>query len=224
MSSRLKTFISKSIAKKQVMGITGLMLCGFLVTHLAGNLLIFVGADAFNQYAHALVSNPFIYVAEAGLALIFLTHIALAVRLSYENNKARPQKYYMKRHTGRGATFASASMPYTGILALIFTVIHILNFKFGPVYDTTVDGVAMRDLYRTVIEYFQSPLHILWYVFALLAIGVHVSHGFWSAFQSLGFNHPRYTPGLQIFSKLFGVLITIGFSALPIYCYFQGGR
>ena len=219
-----KQIMTSSIVKKQVMGVTGLLLCGFLLSHLAGNCLIYVGSDAFNTYAHTLITNPLIYVAEAILALIFLSHIGLALRLTIENNKARPVSYYMKTPTGNGSTFASSTMQYTGFIILVFLVIHLINFKFGPVYNTQVDGVEMRDLYKTVVEYFQSPLNILWYVCAMLALGIHVSHGFWSAFQSIGFNHPKYNCCLKMASKVFALLVTVGYSALPIFCYFQGAK
>lgn len=218
----LRFYLSSSVMKKQVMGITGLLLCGFLLSHLAGNTLIYVGADAFNKYAHALITNPLIYIAEAGLALIFLTHIGLAIKLTIENKAARPTNYYIKQKTGRGATFASSTMPYTGMLILVFLITHLINFKFGPVYSTTVSGVEMRDLYKTVVEYFHSPLNVVWYIVCMIALGIHVSHGFWSAFQSLGVNHPKYNCLIKFASKAFAVLVTIGYSALPIFCHLQG--
>ena len=215
--------LSSSVVKKQIMGVSGLMLCGFLVSHLIGNCLIYVGPEAFNSYAHALITNPLIYVAEAILAAIFLTHIFLAIALTIENNQARPEKYFIKHRSGRGATFASSTMPYTGIIVLIFMVLHILNFKFGPIYMATYDGVEMRDLHKLMIEYFADPLHVGWYIFAMIALGIHLSHGFWSAFQSIGFNHPKYNCGLKLISKCFALFITLGFSALPIWCFLQGG-
>jgi succinate dehydrogenase / fumarate reductase, cytochrome b subunit len=203
--------------------VTGLMLCGFLVTHLAGNCLIYVGAQSFNTYAHTLITNPFIYVAEAVLALIFLSHIGMAMKLTLENKQARPDGYYMKASTGRGATFASSTMPYTGLIILAFLIWHLVAIKFGPEYTATYEGVAMRDLHRLLLEYFSEPLHVGLYVFCMVALGIHVSHGFWSAFQSLGFNHPRYNCGISIISKIFALVMTVGYSALPIWCYLQGG-
>jgi succinate dehydrogenase / fumarate reductase cytochrome b subunit len=82
----------------------------------------------------------------------------------------------------------------------------------------------MRDIYRTTVEYFQDPLHVLFYVIAVSSLGVHVSHGFWSAMQSLGLNHPKYMPKIKFTSCAFGLLVAIGFSSFPIFCYFQGGR
>ena len=213
-----------SVTKKQIMGITGLLLCGFLLTHLAGNLLIFVGPEAFNKYSHALISTKAIYIAEAILAAIFLSHIGLAIKLTMENKAARPEGYYMRKHSGRGSTFASSTMPYTGMIGFVFLVLHILGIKFGAYYEATYDGVVIRDVYRTTIELFQNPANIAFYVLAVVALGIHVSHGFWSAFQSLGFNHPKYMPKIKLVSKLFGLLVAVGFGALPIVCYFLGAK
>jgi len=223
MGSHLYTYLKTSIVKKQIMGLTGLLLCGFLISHLAGNCLIYVGPKAFNSYAHALVSNPLIYVAEAILASIFLVHIGLGITLTMQNKAARPVGYYVKTKTGRGATFASSTMPYTGIIILLFLIWHIVNFKFGTYYEVTHDGIVMRDLYRLLIEYFHNPLHVAGYIFAMLAMGIHLSHGFWSAFQSVGFNHPKYNCLIKCGAKVFAVAMTLGFSALPVFCYFKGG-
>jgi len=225
MSSKSSSSFLNSVVKKQIMGITGLLLCGFVLAHLLGNMTLFIGSDAFNKYAHALASNPLIYLAEAGLLAIFLAHIVMAIKLIIENRAARPVPYaYARKHSGRGATFASSTMPISGILTLVFLVVHIMGLKFGPVYPTEVNGVAMRDLYRTTIEYFQDPLHVLFYVIAVVSLGVHVSHGFWSAFQSLGLNHPKYMPKLKCAAWAFGLLVGGGFSALAVFCYFQGVR
>ena len=212
-----------SIGKKQVLALTGLALCGFLTAHLAGNLLIFCGPEAFNGYAHKLTGNDLIYLAEAVLAAIFLTHILLAMTLVWENRRARGQRYHLKRPTGRGATMASASMPLTGLVTLIFLVLHLLHFKFGPDYRVTHAGMEMRDFYRLLVEYFESPLNVAWYIVAQGALGVHLSHGFSSAFQSLGLNHPRHTPRLKIAGKVFAVVMAVGFSSLPLYLHLKGG-
>lgn len=214
-------YLTSSIGKKQIMALTGLGLLGFTASHLLGNILIFVGADAFNFYAHQLTSNPLIYVAEAGLAGMFLLHILLAILTRVENMRARPVNYYVKTRSGRGETLASKTMPLTGIVLLVFIILHLLNFKFGTEYATTVDGVAMRDLYKTVVEYFASPLYVAWYVFAMCTLGYHTSHGFQSAFQSWGLRHPKYTPVIDVLSLVYGVVVAFGFSAMAIYCHFQ---
>ncbi|MFZ8934819.1 MAG: succinate dehydrogenase, partial [Bacteriovoracaceae bacterium] len=121
-TTTLKRYLGSSITKKQLMAITGLSLCLFLLGHLIGNCLIYVGPEAFNTYGHTLITNPLIYVAEAGLAAMFLIHIVLAIKLTMENKAARPVNYYMKKSSGRGETFASNTMPYTGLIILIFLV------------------------------------------------------------------------------------------------------
>jgi succinate dehydrogenase / fumarate reductase cytochrome b subunit len=214
-------YLTSSIGKKQVMAVTGLGLIGFTASHLLGNLLLLAGPDAFNMYAHALTSNKLIYVAEAGLLGMFLLHIALAVFTRIDNMSARPVKYFVKTRTGRGQTMSSMTMPLTGAIIGIFVIIHLLNFKFGSQYLTTVDGTEIRDLYKTVVLYFANPLYVAWYVFAMLALGLHTKHGLQSTFQSLGINHPKYTPLIQAASMAYGVFVGFGFSALAIFCHFQ---
>jgi succinate dehydrogenase / fumarate reductase cytochrome b subunit len=224
MESKLCRYLKTSIVKKQKIAATGLLLCGFLVTHLIGNMLIFVGPEAFNTYAYRLTSTPLIYVAEVILALIFLTHLGMAIKVTIENKQARPQPYAMRKWTGEGATIASSSMPYTGLVILCFIVWHIWGLKYGAHYSTSYNGIEMRDLYRLLLEYFSVPYNVIGYIIGMLAIGLHLSHGFWSAFQSFGFNHPKYNCTLRYASIAFGIFIACGFATLPIYCYLQGGR
>lgn len=214
-------YFTSSIGRKQITAVTGLGLVGFTATHLAGNLLILVGADAFNMYAHKLTSNPLIYLAEAGLAAFFLVHIFTALALTFQNIAARGKRYYIKNRTGRGETIASKTMPFTGVIMLAFLIIHLLNFKFGAHYTTTVDGMEIRDLYKVVIEYFANPMYVAWYVFAMLALGLHTSHGVQSSLQTWGLNHPKYTPKVKAVSVLYGIVVAVGFSTLAIYSYFQ---
>ncbi|MEE3078705.1 MAG: succinate dehydrogenase cytochrome b subunit [Bdellovibrionota bacterium] len=222
--SAIAYYLRSSILKKQLMGITGLLLCGFLLTHFLGNTLLFVGSDAFNIYAHTLTSNKLIYLAEAVLGAIFLTHVGMAMKLVLENKAARgDQQYFIKTKTGRGSTFASSTMPYTGVLLFIFIVKHLLDFKFGPVYWTTVNGTEMRDIYRTVVEFFASPVNVILYIVMMFSAGVHVSHGFWSAFQSIGFNHKKYNCVLKMAAKGFAALVALGYSSFAIFCFLKGG-
>ena len=116
--SPLVIFLSSTIGKKQIVAVSGLLLCGFLVVHLLGNLLLLAGPDAFNMYAYRLTSTPLIYIAEAVLGLIFVTHLYLALSLTYQNKTARPEKYFMKTKSGKGANFFSRSMPFTGLIIL----------------------------------------------------------------------------------------------------------
>ncbi len=222
MTGAVNHYFRSSIGRKHLVAITGLLLCGFLLGHLSGNLLLLVGPDAFNLYAHKLVSlGPLLYVIEAGLGLVFFLHLYLAITLNIENARSRG-KYQLKKWTGRGTNFMSASMPYTGVVLLIFIILHLLSLKFGTVYPTQVDGVAMRDLYRTTIEYFSKPINVLWYVFSMACAGLHTAHGFASAFQSLGLNFPKYYPKIKILSYLYAMVIAGGFAFLSVWCYMKG--
>ena len=224
MSSKCKCSPLASIGQKQIMAVTGLLLCGFLVTHMLGNFTMFLSSDAFNKYSHALTSNPLIYLAEVALAMLFIGHIVMAFRVVWANKAARPIAYHSYNKSGRGGTFASSTMAYTGLIALLFLVLHILGLKFGTQYTTVIDGVEMRDIYKTTIEYFHDPLHVGGYLIAMISMGIHTSHGLWSAFQSLGLSHPKYMPKIKLLSTLFGYYVMIGFSSFPIFCYYQGGH
>ncbi len=220
-SSGICGYLCSSIGKKQLMGVTAFLLIGFLKTHLLGNFLIIFGRDAFNEYCYRLMSlGPMLIVAEIILLAIFLTHLVLAISLVWQNKAARPVKYYSKKRTGRGATFASDTMPYTGIIILIFICLHLWSFKYGSYYEYELNGIIVRDLYQTVIEYFSNPLYTAWYVIAMIAMGIHLSHGVQSAFQSVGFRHARYTPIIKKLGCILSFFLTVGFAGLSIYGYY----
>ena len=222
VTSAVNHYFRSSIGRKQLVAITGLLLCGFLVSHLIGNLLLLVSSDAFNLYAHKLISmGPLLYIAEAGLTVIFFVHLGLAMKLNMENMKARG-KYQMKTKTGRGTTFASSTMPYTGLVLLIFLVLHLIQFKYGSYYETTIGGVVMRDLTRTVMEYFSSIGGVIWYSFAMICAAIHTSHGFASAFQSMGWNHGRYFKNVKRLGYIYAIAVGGGFALISIWCHVKG--
>lgn len=222
MTAAVNHYFRSSIGRKHLVAITGLLLCGFLVSHLLGNLLLLVGSDAFNLYSYKLFSlGGLLYVIEAGLALVFLVHIYLAVRLNLENYKSRG-KYQMKKRTGRGTTFMSATMPITGLILLVFLILHLMNLKFGTNYRTVVDGIEMRDMYKTTMEYFLNPVNVGWYVFAMICAALHTAHGFSSAFQSLGWNHGKYFGKIKVIGYLYAVVIGGGFAFVSVWAYLKG--
>ena len=218
--SRMATYLSSTIGRKQTLGIAGLGLSVFVLTHMLGNLLIFVSPEAYNQYGHALTSNPLIYAAEAGLLGIFVLHVINAIYLKFKAKFAREQSYDVTLNGEKAVSFASKTMIHTGMIILIFVVLHLITFKFGTLYTATYDGQEIRDLHRLVIEVFQSPFYVAWYILSLLALGVHLSHGVGSAFKTLGFNHPRYNPAIEKISIAYGVLIALGFISQPVYVFF----
>lgn len=207
----LAKVIRTSIAKKQLVALTGLALCGFLVVHLAGNMLMFVGKEAFDGYAEALTSMPLIVPAEVVLALFFLAHMTLAVLVTWENWRARPTRYVSNSSCGE-RTVASGTMIYSGLIVLVFLVLHLIDFKVA--YE---EGTS---LYQLVVDKFQSPYYVVWYVFAVCVLGLHVSHGVQSAFRSLGLMHAKYTPCIEKLGMLFAVVVAVGYASLPLYAYF----
>jgi len=210
----LKQTLWSSIGKKLMMAITGLSFCAFLAGHLAGNLTIYAGQDAFNSYAEHLHSlGPLLTVAELGLLTFALIHILTGLTLFYQNTTARGGRYVVNKKGG-GRTIGSATMPYTGILLLVFVIVHLVNFHFVDKRNTTI--------FQIVSEKFTSPLWVVTYVVSMIIAAVHISHGFWSAFQSIGANHLKYMPIIMIFSILLSLIVAVGFGLIPIYIAVSG--
>lgn len=222
MASRSKP-LSSSVVEKFLIAVTGLVLVLYLVVHLAGNLLLFLGPARFNAYAHALISNPLVVPAEIGLLAIFVVHVYKTVVMWWHNRAARPQGYYHKEWAGGPSrkSWASTTMIYTGALTALFVVLHVRSFKYGTYYE--VAGSGIRDLHRLVIEFFQSPVNVIFYEACLVFLGFHLWHGFASAFESLGADRPGFAPRLLLASRLVAIVIAGGFLAIPLWVYFFGG-
>jgi len=216
-----RPFLLSSIGKKYLMGISGLIWAGFVFGHMAGNLLIFVSPDAFNSYGHAIVTGPILIPAEILLVLALVVHVTMAVLLTIENRRARGEQQYAVTPKGpKGGTLASRTMAIQGSLILAFIILHLATFKYGTYYETTVNGVAMRDLHRLVVEVFQNPGYVVWYVVSLVVLGFHLRHGVGSIFQSFGFKNDHYAPLIYITSIAYGIIVALGFIAQPLYVYF----
>ena len=219
-------FIGSSIGKKFLMALTGLAMVIFLLEHLSGNLLLFSqNPDPYNQFSHFLIGLGWLMIAaELGLIAILLFHMVSAISISIGKKKARPVAYAKTGNAGEPSkkTFSSKTMIWTGLLIFAFIAIHLKTFKFGPNYSSTVDGVEMRDLHTLVWEVFQNPIYVVWYVGALIFLGFHLRHGFWSAFQSLGVHHPRFTPVIYSVGILVAIIISVGFLGIPLWIYFTG--
>jgi succinate dehydrogenase / fumarate reductase, cytochrome b subunit len=215
MSSRIRVLTS-SVGTKLLIGVTGLALFLFLITHIAGNALIFFGPTTFNHYSATLLSNPLLPIAEIGLLLIFLMHAYKAVTMYMGNQQARPVAYVQKKSKG-GPTRRSVSsqtMIITGLWLVLFVVIHVAGCKYGTHYEAP-DGV--RDLYRTVDEAFASPLIVAFYVLSMVIVASHLWHGVASAPQSLGLAHPRWTPRFLAGGKLLAAVIGGGFILITLW-------
>ncbi|HUR34672.1 MAG TPA: succinate dehydrogenase cytochrome b subunit [Vicinamibacterales bacterium] len=222
MSSRFRVFAT-SVGTKLLIGITGLALFLFLITHIAGNALIFLGPATFNSYSHTLTSNPLVPILEIGLLLIFLVHIYKTVTMFLGNQQARPIAYKARKSRGRPSrkSLSSSTMIVSGLWLLVFVIIHVRGFKYGPEY--AVEGSAgVRDLYRLVVEAFRSPLMVGFYVISMVTVASHLWHGASSTFQSLGLDHSRWTPRLLALGKVFAVIIGGGFIVITLWVHFAG--
>ncbi len=218
--------IWSSVGRKILNGLTGLMLSAFMLIHLVENLLLFKGPEKFNKWVYFLTSfDELLWVIEFLLVLVFVVHIISAVNVWLSKLKARPESY--KKLTTAGGpsrqTVFSKSMIYTGGLLLIFLVGHIITLKYGPHYSVEYNGIVMRDMYRLVMEVFRQPGYVIWYEVIMILLGFHLRHGFWSAFQSLGVSHPKYSPLIYTAGILFAVIIAVGFLSIPVWIYLGGG-
>lgn len=202
-----------SIHKKQIVATTGVILILFIIGHLAGNLFIFGGPQAFNGYADKLESlGPLLLVVEYVLAAVFFIHIFLTASLVMENIKARGGiNRYAVDVPMKKRSLATHIMPYTGSYILVFLIWHLFDFKFA----NDVNG-----LYALVVNSFKDPMHSFLYIIAMGCLGFHLAHGFQSLFQTLGINDPKLTPFLRKASNLFGVFMAVSFSSIPIYVLF----
>lgn len=204
--------LGSSVGKKLLMAVTGTCMAAFLCVHLLGNFMAFAGAKAFNGYAHKLHSlEPYITVFNICLLLIALIHVSMGIVLFIQNLGARPEKYEIAENPG-GRTFASDTMPYTGALILLFSIIHLGTFTFVDKSTITI--------YELMASKFASFGWVLFYLVAMAVVAVHISHGLWSLCQTFGLNHPDHMRVIEKFSLIFAVIIGVGFGSLPLYLLF----
>ncbi len=203
------------------MGLAGAGWTLFVAGHMAGNMLIFAGPETFNRYGHAIVSNkPLLYGTEAFLILCLVVHVALGIILTIENKKAKPKKYAVAANPAKRSSLASSFMALHGSIILVFIITHLMTFKYGPEYLVEYGGETMRDLHRLTLEVFSDPLYVVGYVICLILLGFHLSHGASSVFQSLGLNHPRYTPVIKKAGFVYALVVAGGFLSQPLYIFF----
>lgn len=214
--SKLGDCLASSLGKKAVMAATGLLLVGFLIAHLAGNLTLYADKDgqAFDAYCAKLQSfGPLLLVAEIALALLFAAHVYLGVRLTMENRDARRSAYAIRNTRGK-QTLGSSSMFFTGAIVLGFLIKHLVDFR--------LDGDFHAQPAATVRASFQHPVTVAIYVIGMAALGLHLSHAFRSAFQSLGIHHPRLVPLLERVGLVLAVVLPVGFASMPLYFCLAG--
>ncbi len=208
---RLAIFYRSTIGKKIIMAVTGLVLVGFLLSHVLANLLAFQGPEQINHYAAFLRSlGGGLWLARGVLLLALVLHVTAAVELTLLDRAARPEGY--ARQQAQASTAASRTLRVGGVVLLAFIIYHLLHFTLGTVHPDFVPG----DVYRNVVVGFQSPLVVGFYLVAMAALGLHLFHGGSSMFQSLGLAHPSYDPGRQRLMRVLGVLVALGFAAVPL--------
>lgn len=222
--SWLTNAMSSTLGRKLLMAATGLFLIIFLLVHLIGNLQLLSddGGEAFNIYAHFMTSNPIIKTTSYLLYATFIVHIIWAIMLTAQNRKARPVSYKVSGGSTNSA-WSSRNMGVLGSVILIFLIIHLGNFwwkmKFGDVPVVDYEGGSFKDLYTVVATAFQEIWIVALYVVAMLGLMFHLFHGFQSAFQTLGLNHPKYNPAIKFIGTAFAIIVPAAFAAIPILMY-----
>ncbi|MGF1925825.1 MAG: succinate dehydrogenase cytochrome b subunit [Bacteroidia bacterium] len=213
---------SSSIGKKLIMGITGLFLISFLVVHCFLNAFVFFDNTGvlFNEGAHFMATNWIIRAMEVVLMLGLLMHIVQGARLTFQNQAARPQKYAYNDGNANSKWY-SRSMGLLGTLLLIFLIVHLSQFwtvsRFTGI--PTTDAAGHEDLYAVMKETFSNIGWVVLYVLSMISLGYHLLHGFASAFQTMGWNHKKYTPIIKAIGVWFSILIPLIFAAMPVWIY-----
>jgi succinate dehydrogenase / fumarate reductase cytochrome b subunit len=215
---------STAVGKKYVMGLTGIAMMGFVFFHMIGNLKMYQGAEAFDSYAAFLKKllyplapkESVLWILRGGLVTMLLLHLHAAFSLTVLNRTARPVKYQSKRDY-QIATFASRSMRWSGIIVLAFLVWHLLDLTFGVTNTVGTSGEFVRaDVYDNVVRSFDRIPVAIFYVVANILLGIHLFHGAWSIFQSLGWNNPRFNTWRRAFATGFAALVVVGNVSFPI--------
>jgi succinate dehydrogenase / fumarate reductase, cytochrome b subunit len=224
MASRIGVFAT-SVGTKILIGLSGLFLVFYLLIHIGGNLVVFAGPAAYNQYAFTLEHNKaLLYPLELIILAGFLTHIYKTVTMFLANQQARPVAYVQKKRAGTPSrkSLASSTMIASGLWLILFLVFHVKAFRegWGTQYEWPAGG---RDLYRQEMEIFSNPLLVVFYILSMIVIGSHLWHGVSSAFQSLGVDHPKVTPKLLLAGKVLAVLIAGGFIVIAAWAYLTQG-
>jgi succinate dehydrogenase cytochrome b subunit len=224
----LGNFYRSAIGKKAVMAVTGLILFGWIFLHMVGNLKLYFGPDpegnpALNVYAHwlralgepALPETALLWVTRVLLLVAVVLHIHAAYALTMMNRQARPIGYRDREYVS--ATYAARTMRWGGVIILLFVIYHLLHLTTGQLHpDFARDAEGNVDVYHNVVTGFQVWWVAAVYIIANLALGLHLYHGVWSMFSSLGLTHARFNPWRRHFATAFAVLITLGNVSFPL--------
>jgi succinate dehydrogenase / fumarate reductase cytochrome b subunit len=203
-----------SIVRKFIMALSGLFLIIFLITHLVINSLTLASSkDLFNEAAHFMATNPIIYAMQYVLALGFIIHIGMGIKLTIQNKRARSQEYVYNKMS-KNTNLSSRSMIVSGGLVIVFLALHLRDYFYQMKFVGLPEGTTDYDL---VVNLFTNPYYTAVYVIAFIVLGIHLNHGFKSAFQSMGANHKKYNPLIKIVSTAYSIVIALGFSTIAIF-------
>jgi succinate dehydrogenase / fumarate reductase, cytochrome b subunit len=210
--TRAARFWGATIGKKILMAVSGAVLFLFVVGHLVGNLQVFMGAERFNDYARFLRIEPaLLWTVRIVLLAMVLLHVWASIKLALLNKlEARPVGYVKKKNIG--SSYASRTMYWSGPIVGAFVIYHLMQFTWGVGGTPFDEGKA----YENLVRGFQFPVISVFYLVAMALLMMHLYHGVWSMFQTLGVNHPRYTPMLRTFAKIVAILLFVGFSSIPV--------
>lgn len=207
-----------SIGKKTILAISGFFLFGFIIAHLIGNLLIFMGPDAINAYALKLQHlSCLLWIARIVLLTFVIAHIATAIQITIENRKARPERYIVQKTIG--TTYAARTMMFSGFIVLGYIIFHLLHFTFKtthPEISNFHDSLGRHDVYSMVVLSFQQPLLSFIYIFSTALLCMHLSHGLASLLQTLGIGGEKATAFFKKISCVIALFIFVGYSSIPI--------
>lgn len=210
---RLRGFYASMVGKKVIMGVTGLIGIGFVILHSLGNLLVFRGPAAINSYSHFLKSTgELLWTLRIVLIVAVILHVIAAVQLTVQSRAARPIEY--TRRESQVATIASRTMRWGGVLLLVFIVLHILHFTTGTIKPAGV--FSSEDVYANVIASFRIWWVALFYVLAMVILGLHLFHGAWSSVRSIGVSPPSPQPLHRRVSLVIAILVWAAFTAVPV--------
>jgi len=207
------TFWQSTNGKKVVMAVTGVIMFGFVVGHMLGNLQMYEAPEHINAYGHFLHSLGELLWLERGILLLAIAlHIIATIQLALRSKAARPVGY--SRRQAINSSYASRTMYWSGPIILVFIIFHLLQFTAGYLHPQA--QFVAGDVYGNVVSGFQVWWVSAWYIFAICLLGLHLSHGLWSMFQSVGLGHPRLTPYLRTAARAVAILIVLGYISIPI--------
>ncbi|EQC49386.1 succinate dehydrogenase cytochrome B subunit, b558 family [Bacteriovorax sp. BSW11_IV] len=215
------------INRKYIMAITGLFLCIFLIVHLSANFLLLLpnnlAKEAYNTYSHLLRNNPLISAVSILLYLAIIFHSVMALIITLDNKKAKPQKYFMN-YAQQNSSWNSRNMGLLGLMILIFIIVHMANFwakvKLGYGPELPIDSKGQIDIYSVVVTTLKNPFITLFYTILSIPLAMHLHHGVQSAAKTLGLYHKRYLKYVALIATFYSCVMGLGFGLIPLYIYF----